>query len=252
MIEIESRGNVAILRMARGRGNALDIEFGRALTNALDELERGPARAVVITATGKVFGAGVDLPALAAGGPDYVREFMPLMQRCFERLATFPKPLVAAVNGHAIAGGAIIMLTCDSRILAKGTARIGLTEVLVGVVFPAWPLEIARFATPPEHFPTLILTGRTWQPDDALARGLVDELVDPERLLDRACEVAEEMAAIPPATFTATKMAVRRPMFEAARRQAELTDHERVAEWSNPETIRQIAEFAAKNIKRGR
>ena len=251
MIEIQTRGEVAILRMARGKGNALNIEFGQALLDALDELERGPARAVVITAEGKVFGAGVDLPELAAGGPDYVRQFMPLMQRCFERLATYPKPLVAAVNGHAIAGGAIIMLTCAQRILARGTARIGLTEVLVGVVFPAWPLEISRFATPPEHFPTLILTGRTWQPDDALARGLVDELVEPERLLDRACEVAAEMGAIPPATFAATKMAVRRPMFEAARRQAELTDHERVAEWSSPAVLQQISEFVAKTIKRG-
>ncbi len=252
MIEIESRGNVAILRMARGKGNALNLEFGHAFIDALDELERGPARAVVVTGAGNVFGAGVDLPALAAGGPDYVRQFMPLMQRCFERLATYPKPLVAAVNGHAIAGGAIIMLACDQRILARGTARIGLTEVLVGVVFPAWPLEIARFATPREHFPTLILTGRTWQSNDALDRGLVDELVEPERLLDRACEVANEMGAIPPPTFAATKLAVRRPMYEAARHQAELTDHERVAEWSSPEVLQHIAEFAAKNIKRGR
>ncbi|MGD9647633.1 MAG: enoyl-CoA hydratase/isomerase family protein [Pirellulales bacterium] len=251
MIELETRGNVAILRMARGKGNALNLELGQALLDALDELDRGPARAVVITGQGSVFGAGVDLPALAAGGTDYARKFVPLMQRTFERLATYPKPLVAAVNGHAIAGGAIIMLACDQRIVARGTARIGLTEVLVGVVFPAWPLEIARFATPREHFSTLIMTGRTWPPDEALARGLVDELVAPDELLDRACEVAAEMGAIPPAVFSATKMEVRRPLIEAARRQAELTNEARLAEWSSPETLQYIAEFAAKHIKRG-
>ena len=112
------------------------------------------------------------------------------MVECSSGWPRFPKPLVAAVNGHAIAGGAIMMLACDQRLLARGPARIGLTEVLVGVQFPAWALEIARFATPPEHFQTLICTGRTYEPEAALARGLVDELVEPERLLDRAMEVA--------------------------------------------------------------
>jgi enoyl-CoA hydratase len=173
-----------------------------------------------------------------------------LLQRGFERLATFPKPLVAAVNGHAIAGGAIMMLACDQRLLARGTARVGLTEVRVGVEFPAWALEVARFATPPQHFPTLICTGRTWPPEEALARGLVDEVVEPERLLERACAVAEELAAIPPATFAATKLAVRRPMIEAARRQAALTDAALLERWCAPETLRQVAAFAEQTIKR--
>jgi enoyl-CoA hydratase len=250
MIQLEQRGNVTILRLVRGKGNALNIELGRALIDALDEIERGSTKAAVLTGQGSVFGAGVDLPALVAGGPDYVREFLPLMEHGFERLATFPKPLVAAVNGHAIAGGAIIMLTCDQRLLACGTARIGLTEVLVGVVFPAWPLEIARFATPPEHFQTLIMTGRTWQPDDALARGLVDELVEPARLIDRACEVAEEMAAVPAETFRETKHRVRRPMFEAALRQAAIERDEMLSHWSSQETLEQMGAFAARAIKR--
>ncbi len=251
MIRLEKRGDVTILHMVRGKGNALNIELGQALINALDEIEHSTAKAAVITGQGSVFGAGVDLPALVAGGPDYVREFLPLMARGFEKMATFPKPLVAAVNGHAIAGGAIIMLASDQRILARGTARIGLTEVLVGVVFPAWPLEIARFATPPEHFQTLIMTGRTWQPDDALARGLVDELVEPARLLDRACDIGEEMSLIPAETYRETKLRVRRPMYEAARRQAEIEKDQMLAHWSAPETLEQIGIFAARAIKRG-
>jgi enoyl-CoA hydratase len=250
MIEIEDRGAVRIVRMARGKGNALNAEFLEALIQMLDELERGPARAAVLTGQGSVFGAGVDLPALVDGGPAYVRRFVPLMQRGFERLATFPKPLVAAVNGHAIAGGAIIMLACDQRLLARGNAQIGLTEVRVGVVFPAWALEVARFATPSEHFSTLICTGRTWKPEESLARGLVDELVEPERLLDRAVEVADEMAAIPPTAFAAAKLAVRRPMIETAQHQAGLTDAALVDHWCSPDTLRHIAEFAQQTIKR--
>jgi enoyl-CoA hydratase len=110
-------------------------------------------------------------------------------------------------------------------------------------------LEVARFATPPQHFSTLILTGRTWLPDDALARGLVDELVEPEQLLDRACEVAEEMGAVPLATFTATKLAVRRPLLEAVERSS-AGDAAAVDAWCSRETLEQIAVFAERNIKR--
>jgi enoyl-CoA hydratase len=182
--------------MVRGKGNALHIDLVTALLDALDRLERSPARAGIITGQGNVFGAGVDLPALADCGADYVRRFVPLLQRFFQRLATFPKPLVAAVNGHAIAGGAIIMLASDQRLLARGTARIGLTEIRVGVLFPAWALEIVRFTTPPPHFATLITTGRTFLPEEALLRGLVDELVEPAHLVARAHAVAEELAAL--------------------------------------------------------
>jgi enoyl-CoA hydratase len=236
--------------MVRGRGNALDLDFIAALGGALDQVERGPTRAAIITGQCSTFGAGVDLRALLDGGPDYLRRFIPAMVQGFERLATFPKPLVAAVNGHALAGGAIMMLACDQRLLARGTARVGLSEIRVGVLFPAWALEIARFTTPREHFSTLILTGRTWQPEEALARGLVDELIEPERLLDRALEVAEELGAIAPATFAATKRDVRRPMVEAARRQSAQNDAAMTESWCSPDVQRHIAEFVAKNIKR--
>jgi enoyl-CoA hydratase len=250
MIDAEDRGEICVLRMVRGKGNALNADLVDALAGALDRLEASPARAAVLTGQGSVFGAGVDLPSLVEGGAAYARRFLPAMMRLFERLATYPKPLVAAINGHAIAGGAILMLTCDQRLLARGTARVGLTEVLVGVTFPAWAMEIARFATPPQHFPTVICTGRTWLPEETLARGLVDELVEPEKLLDRACEVAKELAAIPSAVFAASKLAVRRPMIESARAQAAKTDAAVLEHWLSPGTMREIAKFVEQTIKR--
>ncbi len=157
---------------------------------------------------------------------------------------------MAAVNGHAIAGGAILVFACDQRLLARGGAQIGLTEVRVGVMFPAWALEIARFATPPQQFSTLICTGRTWPPEEAFARGLVDELVEPERLLDRACQVAQELAAISPAVFAATKLAVRRPMIEAAQREAARTNASLIEHWCSPDSLRLVAKFAEQAINR--
>lgn len=250
MIELEERGGVTILRMVAGKGNALNLEFTHALDEALQQLEHGPAKAVVLTGHGGVFSAGVDLPALVSGGPTYVRRFVPVMVAGFERLATFSKPLVAAVNGHAIAGGAIILLACDQRIAANGRGRIGLSEIRVGVEFPSWALEIARFFTPPEHLSTLILTGRTWPPEEALARGLVDELVDAERLLERACEVAGELAAIPPVTYAATKASLRRPLVDVARHLTATEGASLVEKWCAPQTLQAVADFAARNIGR--
>jgi enoyl-CoA hydratase len=249
MIEVENRGPVSVLRIARGKGNALNLELLSALASALDALERGPARAGVITGQGSVFGAGVDLSELLSGGESYTRRFLPAMVDVFQRLATFPKPLVAAVNGHAIAGGAIMMLACDLRLLASGGARVGLSEIQVGVLFPSWALEIARYSTPREHFSSLICTGRTWPPEEALARGLVDELVAPEELMERACAAAGELAALDPATFETTKLAVRRPMIEAAER-LRAGDASIVESWCSPETLANIAAFAERNIKR--
>jgi enoyl-CoA hydratase len=251
MIELEHRGVVTILRMAAGRGNALNIEFGSALAAAVETVLRSPARAVVLTGKGSMFGAGVDLLSLLEGGADYVRRFLPVMQGGFEQIVRFPKPMVAAVNGHAIAGGAVIMLACDYRVLARGKARVGLTEVRVGVEFPPWALETVRFATPPQHFPMLVCNGLTYLPDEALARGLVDELVDPEQLIDRACAVAEELASVPASAFAATKLAVRRPWIEAAEQQSRLQDAALSEKWSAPEVLRNIAEFASRNISRG-
>lgn len=249
MIELETHGAVTVLKMVRGKGNALDLEFMGKLDDALIEIERSSARAAVVTGQGSVFGAGVDLPAILAGGPDYVRQFLAAMIPSFERFATFPKPLVAAVNGHAIAGGAIIMMACDQKIAARGKGRIGLTEIQVGVTFPAWALEIARFATPPQYFQTLVMTGRTYNPEQSLAMGLVDELVEPDKLLDRAIEVANELGAFLPEAYRVTKVQVRRPMLEAARRES-VHDAAAVDHWCSPSVLAELKKFAERNIGR--
>lgn len=251
MIQREQRGAVAILRMARGKGNSLSTEFLEALIAALDAEETSPATAVVLTGEGRTFSAGVDLPTVVAGGVDYLRTFLPALAQFLERLTLFPKPVVAAVNGHAIAGGAIGMLTCDYRLLARGRARVGLTELLVGVAFPTWPVEIARHFIPREHFQSLIYTGRTVLPDQSLAMGLVDELVEPAELLERACKVAHQLGQIPPATFRFTKQQLRRPLIEAVARRAAIDDPQATAIWSSPEVLRKIEDFAQRTIGRG-
>src|SRR5258705_8320826 len=184
MIDMTHHGNVTVLRMAHGKANALDLELCEALTSQLDECQRSPSTgALVLTGTGRMFSAGVDLPRVVDGGASYVRVFLPSVNRMFQTLFTFSKPVVAAVNGHAIAGGCVMACTGDARLMARESGRIGIPELLVGVPFPVVPLEIMRFAAPSRHLQTLAYRGVTLAADEAFDHGLIETVTDPDRLL---------------------------------------------------------------------
>src|SRR5262245_14622366 len=156
--------------MRHGKVNALDLELLLALRDTFAGLR--DARAVVLTGAGRSFSAGVDLRRLLDGGATYTAEFLPALQSACRALFEHPRPVVAAVNGHAIAGGCVLVAACDRRIMAAGT--IGVTELAVGVPFPTVPLEVLRHAVGPATA-DLVLTARTMTPEQALAVGLVDE-----------------------------------------------------------------------------
>src|SRR6266576_3946717 len=108
-----------------------------------------------------MFSAGVDLLRLVDGGADYVRNFLPAVCRTFEALFSLLAPVVAAIHGHAIAGGCVIACATDYRMMAREPGRIGVPELLVGVPFPVVPLEIMRFAAPRQYLQALAYRGLT-------------------------------------------------------------------------------------------
>ena len=112
---------------------------------------------------------------------------------------------MAAINGHAIAGGCVLACAADYRVMAQRTGRIGIPELLVGVPFPTIALEIMRFVAAPQHVQTLLYGGTTFPPESAVERGLVDAMVAPEYLFEHAMHVAETLAALPLAAFMLTK-----------------------------------------------
>jgi enoyl-CoA hydratase len=146
------------------------------------------------------------------------------MEEFFEALLNFPKPLIAAVNGHAIAGGCIIAAACDYRVMAEGKGRIGVPELLVGVPFPTLPFEIVRARVSPTDFRQLVLSGQTVTPPEALALGLIDEIAPVEVLLTRAHHAAERLAQIPAIAFSLTKRGFTDPILERMRASRALND----------------------------
>ncbi len=250
MIAVEQRDGIALLTMKHGKANALDVGLCRRLEEEFGRLRDGPSRAVVLTGQGSIFSAGVDLLRIGAGGPPYVREFLAGLHGFCEAIFSFPKPLVAAVNGHAIAGGFVLACMADRRIMARGAGRVGLPELLVGVPFPPGPLEIMRFALPPEHLVRAMYGGATCEPGPALDRGFIDEIVEPEELLDHAARSAEALGSIGGDTFRLTKAQLRGPALERMRQaQREIgAEVERV--WSSPATLERIRAYVRRTFKR--
>jgi enoyl-CoA hydratase len=138
MLDLEERGEITIVRLAHGKVNALDVELLRAIEKTFSSLDS--RKAVVLTGAGRSLSAGVDLKRVAEGGPDYVRVFRPALSAAVKSVFYHPGPVVAAINGHAIAGGCVLAAACDIRLRSGGT--IGLSELRVGVPFPGVPLEV--------------------------------------------------------------------------------------------------------------
>ena len=238
MIDVERRKDVVVLRLDHGKVHALDDVLLGELAERLDEVERSDARAVVLTAAGGVFSAGVDLQKVLDGGPVYLERSLPLLISSFVRLFSYPRPVVAAVNGAAIAGGCILACACDRRIVVEG-GRIGASELLVGVPFPVSALEILRWACG-DRTEEVVLTGKLYGSDEALAVGLAHEIVAPEALVDRALAVAGELGSIAPEAFRLAKAQLRRPARERMAADAPAVDPEVQAVWASARTTASI------------
>jgi enoyl-CoA hydratase len=247
MIERSQHEGILTLRLAHGKASALDVELLDALTRELDGAAED-VRVLVLTGTGSIFSAGVDLFRVTRDGADYVRQFLPLLSRFLLTFFTFPRPVVAAVNGHAIAGGCVIALAADARLMAEGDGRIGLPELLVGVPFPTAAFEVVRFAVPRQRLQSLIYSGRTLSAREALEAGLVDEVIAPAALPDRAQEVARQLASIPPPVYRLTKQSLRAEALERIEQAGELPDRVALEVWSADETHAQIRDYLHRTL----
>jgi enoyl-CoA hydratase len=244
MIDIESVGEVDVLRLDHGKVNALDLELLGALG---DELERvGTSdRAAVITGNGRVFCAGVDLRRALAGGRAYAAELIPALHRAFMAVFTCPRPVVAAIDGAAIAGGCIIAAACDHRLMTDRPAPIGTTELVVGVPFPVAAIEIMHH-TCGHRAAELVLRAETLSLDEAVGAGLVERVAPPDLLLAEAIGAAARLASFPAEAYTRAKRQLRAPAVERIERDAPSGDLAAADLWGAPETAARIADQLAR------
>jgi enoyl-CoA hydratase len=243
MLRIEERGDIAVAYLARPPVNALDRELLQAIGDGFTRLAATDVGAVVLTGEGSSFCAGADLFAVMEGSTEYIEGTVPALTKAFKALFEFPRPVVAAVNGHAIAGGAILTCECDYRIMAAGSGKIGISELQVGVPFPTYAIEIMRFAVAPQHLQELVYLARAYTPEDALVKGMIDEVVEADQLLPRAISVAERLAAIPRDTFEAMKKIIRQPTLDRIAKYGPDHDIKARKGWASDDVQRSIKDF---------
>jgi enoyl-CoA hydratase len=239
MIRVEQVGDVAVVRLEHGKVNTLDVELLEELADVVDDLTAS-ALAIVITGNGRVFSAGADLKRVLEGGADYVAAFIPALHRAFLTLFRCRKPTVAAVEGAAIAGGCIITAACDHRLMADGPGRIGANELLVGVPFPAAAIEVMHHACG-HRTGDLVLRARLLDVDEAVAAELIHEAVPPEHLVERAVEVATELAALPSEAYAMAKQHLRHDSIARIERDSPVVDPTVARIWAAEETLARIS-----------
>jgi len=250
MIEVTREDSVAVLTMAHGKANAMDISLMREMRRVMVETIQSDARAIVITAKGPIFSAGVDLMALAKGGRPYLEEFLPELSAALRLVFATDKPVVAAVNGHAIAGGCILACACDYRLMARGAGRIGVPELRVGVPFPMVPAEITRYALGTARAQRAMLVGTVVEAERAVEAGMIDEVVEPERLMERARAAASAMAATPAASYARVKRDLRRPVLETWERLQLQHDRETLEAWDSAAVREAVRGYVEKTLKK--
>jgi methylglutaconyl-CoA hydratase len=204
---LDISGNLATLTLNRpDKRNAISTAMIAELQSALDEIEKSHARVGILTGSGKAFCAGMDLEmlsAIAQQSPSENQEDSRRMAKMFRRIWSFPKPLIAAVNGAALAGGCGIATLCDFT-LAVPDSKFGYTEVKIGFL-PAIVSVFLSRQIGEKRTRDLLLTGRIFEATEARDLGLVNEIVGPEELLDRARELADVLIAASPSSLTRAK-----------------------------------------------
>ena len=203
-------GNVARITLDDGKLNTMSPGFFAALGAALDRAEREKPGAVVIAGRAGCFSAGLDLKLLPTLPADELQRTLVTFGRTMLRVFTFPIPTVAAVTGHAVAGGALLAFACDLRWVAEGAFRLQMNETAIGLTLPSWAIVIAESAIPVRWRTEALLHARPYSPDEALERALVSGVARPAaRLLDDVRAAAAPLAALHQAAYAGSKARLR-------------------------------------------
>jgi enoyl-CoA hydratase len=218
LIELRRVDAMTVLSLTAGKANAFDLPLLEALIRGVDTAIADGATALIVTGDGAIFSGGLALPQLIDLDRGGVRTLITRFTVAMRRVLEAPIPVVAAINGNAIAGGCVLALMCDERIMVthgpKAPPKIGLNEAQLGLGLPAIVIELVRAKLPPVAHVPIALEGRLVEPPEALRLGLVDDVAGPEQLQPRVLARAAALATAAPVAFAQIKRALLRPAIE--------------------------------------
>ena len=209
-------GAIGTIVMDDGKLNVMSVAMLAALHAAFDAAEKD-GTVVVLTGRGKAFSAGFDLDVFAQGSASDIYTMLKSGAELALRVLSFPRPVVAACNGHALPMGAFLLMSADVRIAAEGAYGIGMNEVAIAIAVPRFAIEVARQRLTPAYFNRAVTTGQMFTPAVAATAGFVDWTVPAAELETAALEAAKCLTKIDPAAHAASKSRARAPAIAAIR-----------------------------------
>ena len=207
--QVRYEGKTAVVSIDDGKANALTTAEFASLEKALDTVAASEARAVVLTGRAGYLSAGLNLKSLGTGTLDDMKAVTAAMGSAVLKLFTFPLPVVTAVTGHALGGGAMFVLASDVSLFADGPFKFGLNEVPIGLFVPTYAIELARARFPTERLTEAVVHGRVLTPAEALEWKIAESLHAPDAVLGAALARAEQLGTISGAGYAMTKQLVR-------------------------------------------
>lgn len=247
-VERELRERAAVLKLNRSVTNAINLDLINDLSGHIDTCtaDKSIAGVVLTSANDKFFSIGFDIPGLSDLKTKEFKEFYTAFNRLCIQMYTFPKPLVAAITGHAVAGGCILTLCCDYRFIAEGKKLMGLNEIKLGVPLPYPADRILRQLVDDCSARKILDTGDFFPPEETLSMGLVDAVVSLEEVVDKAVEKVKSVVSHSLDAFAVIKRN-RTEMIEAEIKESLNTKEEKFIEmWYSPETRKKLKEALEK------
>ena len=216
-ISVATQNEIAVLTMQRGKVNAFNLEAVDQMAKHFDRFKEDPqAKALILTGNEKFFSFGFDVPELLTYDRVTLRRFLTGFTRLKLELFIYPKPLIVSLSGHAVAGGCMLALTADYRLLKAGNAKISLNEINLGVPVFAGSVAMLRFCAGDRNAELVLSSGEMYSDQQALKLGLVDQVVEADSLTAQAISAAKEYASKPPTAFAEIKRLLRQEIADRA------------------------------------
>ncbi len=247
-VDLTLEQGIAKVTLQHGKVNALNEPMVDELQGIFDDLKTNlQVRAVVVTGAGKFFSFGFDIPGLLGYSQAEFDVFIKKFCQLYAMMFTYPKPLVAALNGHTIAGGCALAITCDYRLMVSGKAKISLNEITLGVPVLAGMAAMLTYWVGDRAAQAILFRGAMYSAEAAREMGLVDQVAAEAELIAAAHQVAAEFAQKDAAAFAGMKRVLRQPVVEAWQKQESESRRQFLDLWYSPATREKLEQIEIRN-----
>lgn len=245
-LQLKNEAHYSILSFDRGKSNPMNLQMFEELIAVLKELKADEkSQGLIITGKENFFSAGLDLPEIMTYDREKTRLFWKTFMDLIVELVAFPKPLISAITGHSPAGGCIVAIACDYRIMAGGNYKIGLNEIPVGIVVPQHIFELYAFWLGSHRAYQFLMEGRLMNPQQASDAGLIDVVVPAEQVLEVAERKMQQYLKFDQTTWRKTKANLRKDLIETVTHYDENLLDQVIEHWFSPSTQQILNGFVA-------